>query len=47
MNCLDQPLFFQVSQVTPVRVERAVLTVAEIAGRDDAEGANGGERTNL
>jgi hypothetical protein len=44
---LDQPLLFQVSQVTPVRVERAILAVAEIAGGHDAEGADCGERANL
>lgn len=31
----------------PVRVERTVLAVAEIAGGHDAEGADGGERANL
>ena len=30
-----------------MRVERAVLAVAEIAGGHDAEGADGGERANL
>ena len=30
-----------------MRVERTVLAVAEIAGRHDAEGADGGERANL
>jgi len=46
-NRLDQPLFFQVSQVAAIRVERAVLTVAEIAGGHDAEGADGSEGANL
>jgi hypothetical protein len=46
-NRLDQPLISEVSQVASVRVERAVLAIAEIAGRDDAEGADGGERANL
>ena len=34
-------------QIAPVRVERAALTVAEIAGGHNAEGADGGERANL
>ncbi len=34
-------------QIAPVRVERTVLAVAEIAGGHDAEGADGGERANL
>ena len=34
-------------QIAPVRVERAVLAVAEIAGGHDAEGADGSERANL
>jgi hypothetical protein len=46
-NRFDQSLISQVSQVTPVRIERSVLTVAKVAGRDDAEGADGGERPNL
>ena len=34
-------------EIAPVRVERTVLAVAEIAGGHDAEGADGGERANL
>lgn len=30
-----------------VRIERTVLSVAEIAGRHDAEGADGGQRADL
>jgi len=37
----------QVSQIAPMWVERAVLAVAEITSRHDAEGAYGGERANL
>ena len=37
----------EVPQIAAVRVERAVLAVAKIAGRHDAEGADGGERANL
>jgi len=36
-----------VPQITPVRIERPVLTVAKIAGGYDAEGADGGERADL
>ena len=34
-------------RIAPVRVERTVLAVAEIAGRHDAEGADRGQRANL
>ena len=44
---LDEPRVSEVPQIAPVRVERTVLAVAEIAGRHDAEGADGGERANL
>jgi hypothetical protein len=37
----------QVPQIAAVRVERSVLAVAEIAGRHDAEGADGGQRAHL
>ncbi len=46
-NRLDQPLLSKVTQVAAVRLQRAVLTVAEIASWHDAEGADGGERANL
>ena len=46
-NGLDKPRVSEVPQIAPVRVERAVLAVAEIAGGHDAEGAHGGERANL
>ncbi len=46
-NRLDQPLLSKVPQVAAVRLQRAVLTVAEIAGWHDAEGTDGGERANL
>ena len=44
---LDEPRVSEVPQIAPVRVERTVLAVAEIAGGHDAEGADGGERANL
>jgi hypothetical protein len=46
-NGVDQPGVLEVPQIAPVRVERTVVAIAEIAGRDDAEGADGGERANL
>jgi hypothetical protein len=46
-NRLDEPLVAQVPQIAPVRVERAVLAVAEIAGRNDAEGADGRQGPDL
>ena len=41
------PCVSKVPQIAPVRLQRTVLTVAEIAGGHDAEGADGGERANL
>jgi len=38
---LDEPRVSEVPQIAPVRVERTVLAVAEIASRHDAEGADG------
>jgi hypothetical protein len=46
-NRLDEPGVSQVPQIAAVRVERSVLAVAEIAGRHDAEGADGGQRAHL
>ena len=44
---LDEPRVSEVPQIAPVRVERPVLTVAEIAGGHDAEGADGCQRADL
>jgi hypothetical protein len=46
-DSLDEPRVSEVPQIAPVRVERTVLAVAEIAGGHDAEGADGGERANF
>ena len=46
-NRLDKPGVSQVPQIAAVRVERSVLAVAEIAGRHDAEGPDGGQRAHL
>ena len=46
-NGLDESRVSEVPQIAPVRVERAVLAVTEIAGGHDAEGADSGERANL
>ena len=44
---LDEPRVSEAPQVTPVRVEQPVLTVAKIAGGHDTEGADGCERADL
>ena len=46
-NGLDEPRVSEVPEIAPVRIERTVLAVAEIAGRHDAEGADRGQRANL
>lgn len=46
-NRVDQPGVLEVPQIAPVRVERTVVTIAEIAGRDDAEGTDGRHRADL
>jgi hypothetical protein len=46
-NCLDKSRVSQVPQIASVRVERAVLAIAEIASRHDSEGADGRQRAYL
>jgi hypothetical protein len=44
---LDEVRVSQVPQIATVRIERAVLAVAEIASRHDSEGADGRQRADL
>jgi hypothetical protein len=43
---LHEAGFFQVPQVAGAWIERALLTVSQIAGGDDAESTDDGERLN-
>ena len=46
-NGVDQPGVLEVPQIAPVRVERTVVAIAEIAGRDDAERTDDSHRADL
>jgi hypothetical protein len=46
-NDVNEARFLQVPEVADARVERTFLSVAQVAGRDYAEGANDGERARL
>src|SRR5690606_30272855 len=46
-NGIDEAGVLEVAQIAFVRVERTVVAVAEIAGGDDAEGADGSQGADL